>query len=314
MVGLVLRGAFSVIASSTLLKKAASRYGLRRPNSVARRFVAGQDSADAIAAARLLESQHLSVTLDLLGEAVASMDDALAAARAYATLIHEAAAAGVSRNISVKLTQIGLVVDRATAIDNLRRILDPAVEHGFFVRIDMEGSGYTDDTFEAIDALWGIGYRNIGVAVQAALRRSMADVERLNAMGVSVRLVKGAYREPRAIAFVKQADVSAHFTSLMQVLLASGHAPAIATHDTALIAETRAFAASKGIGMDRFEFELLYGMRRDLQRSLVRDGCRVRVYLPFGREWFPYFMRRLGERPANIAFVLRHVLGERRVP
>jgi proline dehydrogenase len=213
--------------------------------------------------------------------------------------------------VSVKLTQIGLSIDRATAIDNLRRIVDPAVERGFFVRVDMEGSAHTDDTFEALDALWGIGYRNVGVAVQAALRRSTNDVERLNAMGMSIRLVKGAYREPRALAYVRKEDVSAHFTSLMQLLLTAGHMPAIATHDTALIARTREFAAARGIGPDRFEFELLYGMRRDLQLSLAREGYRVRVYVPYGREWFPYFMRRLGERPSNIAFVLKHVLSEK---
>lgn len=310
MLAALTRGTFSALAGSVLLKKAAARYGMRQSDSFARRFVAGQRAEDAIAAVQAIEAQRLAATIDLLGESVTSMETALAAARAYADLIRAAASAGISRNISVKLTQIGLDIDRATAIDNLRRVLDPAVEHGFFVRIDMEASRCTDDTLEAVDSLWGIGYRNMGVAIQAALRRSTADVRRLNETGVSIRLVKGAYREPRAVAFTRKDEVDAHFVTIMEMLLDEGHRPAIATHDPAMIDRTKRFAAERCLSRDRFEFQLLYGIRRDLQISLAREGYPVRVYVPYGREWFPYFMRRLGERPANVAFVLKNLLRE----
>lgn len=312
MLSTVTRGAFSLLASSVLLRKAASRYGLRRPNSFAGRFVAGQRTEDAIAAAQALERHGLTVTIDLLGESVTSMDAARSAIDAYVALIRGGASAGISRNISVKLTQIGLDIDRATAIDNLRRILDPAVEHGYFVRIDMEGSAYTDDTLEAVESVWSIGYQNIGVAIQAALRRSMADIRHLNALGMGVRLVKGAYRESRKVAFARKQEVDEHFGALMELLLTEGHAPAIATHDPALILRTRQFAEQHGITPDRFEFQMLYGIRRDRQLALAREGYRMRVYVPYGREWFPYFMRRLGERPANIAFVLKNLASEGR--
>jgi proline dehydrogenase len=311
MISALSRGVFSLLAGSVLLRKAATRYGLRGPGSPARRFVAGEHCEDAIAAARSLEKQGLGVTIDLLGERVTSMATALEATKAYVALIEAAAAAGISRSISVKLTQIGLEIDRATAIDNLRRILEAGVEPGFFVRVDMEGSAHTDETFATIETLWSIGYRNVGVAVQAALRRSTEDVTRLNALGVSIRLVKGAYREPRSIAFVRKEEVDEHFRQLAVEVLTAGHMPAIATHDPALIDHARHVADARGIARDRFEFEFLYGIRRDLQLALSRDGHGVRVYVPYGREWFPYFMRRLGERPANVAFVLRNLFSER---
>ena len=310
MIGALTRGAFSLLAGSSVLKKAATRYGLRRTGGLARRFVAGEACEDAIEVVRRLEERGLTTTIDLLGESVSSGDRALAAAREYVALIQAASAPGTDRGVSVKLTQIGLVIDRATAIDNLRRVVDAAVEPGFFVRVDMEGSAWTEQTLETVETLWSIGYRNVGVAIQSALRRSAADVARLNALGMSVRLVKGAYREPRSVAFTKKEDVDRQFGDLMEALLASGHRPAIATHDPTLIARTRRFAEARGIAPEAFEFELLYGIRRDLQQALARDGYRVRVYVPYGREWYPYFMRRLGERPANIAFVLKSLVSE----
>ena len=312
MVDAITRATFSMLAGSGLLKKAASRYGLRRANSFARRFVAGENLEDAIVAAGALERQGLTVTLDLLGESVTTMEPALAATQAYIGLVLAASAAGISRNISVKLTQIGLDIDRASAVDNLRRILHVATAEDFFVRVDMENSDHTDDTLEAVESLWGIGTRNIGVVVQSALRRSTADVQKLNALGMRVRLVKGAYREPRDVAFQRKEEVDAHYVSLMELLLAHGHYPAIATHDPVIIDRTKAFAASRGITPDRFEFQMLYGIRRDLQLALVHEGYTVRVYVPYGREWFPYFMRRLGERPANVGFVLRNLFSEER--
>ncbi len=227
-------------------------------------------------------------------------------------MVAEIERAGVGRNISLKLTQLGLDVDRATCVDNLRRILDAATPGGFFVRIDMENSPYTDATFDVFETVWNIGYRNIGIVIQSYLRRSAKDVERLNGMGVRVRLVKGAYREPREVAFQQKAEVDAAFIDLMRLLLQHGTYPAIASHDPAMVAATKAFADERHIARETFEFQMLFGIRRDLQTSLFADGYKFRVYVPFGKEWFPYFMRRLGERPANVGFVLRGLLSEKK--
>jgi proline dehydrogenase len=305
------KAAFSFLAGSTVLKRMASRYGMRNPGSFARRFIAGESVGEAIAAARILEQQGLTVTLDLLGESVSSSEEAAAATRAYADAMAEIDAAGVGRNISLKLTQLGLEVDRATCIDNLRRVLDRATAGNFFVRIDMENSPFTEQTLEVLDTVWSIGYRNVGTVIQSYLKRSMKDVERLNAMGVRVRLVKGAYREPREVAYQQKAEVDAAFIELMRVLLRQGTYPAIATHDPAMIEATTSFAAQERIAKDVFEFQMLYGIRRDLQMSLSRQGYPFRVYVPFGKEWFPYFMRRLGERPANVGFVLKSLVREK---
>jgi proline dehydrogenase len=284
---------------------------MRSERSFARRFVAGETVDEAIAAARELEAAGLSQTLDYLGESVATMAEADAATRTYIGLLHTIAASGIGRNVSVKLTQLGLNVDRATCVDNLRRILDPATTHGFFVRLDMEDSRYTQVTFDIFETLWQQGYRNAGVVVQSALYRSIEDTRRMDALGARVRLVKGAYKEPRSVAYQSKAQVDAAFVEIMQLLLSEGTCPAIATHDPAMIEATKNFAATRGIAADRYEFQMLFGVRRDLQLALKSDGYRVRVYVPFGREWYPYFMRRLGERPANVGFVLRSVLRER---
>jgi proline dehydrogenase len=310
MVAGVSKAVFSTLATSRVLKRLASRYGMRRPESFARRFVAGETLDEAIAAAQALERRGLTVTIDHLGESVAASEPALAATRDYIETIRVASAAGISRNLSVKLTQIGLDVDRATATDHLRRVLEAAAEADFFVRIDMEGSAYTSQTLEIFENLWSIGYRNTGVVVQSCLRRSADDVARLNAMGARVRLVKGAYRESKDVAFQAKADVDARFVELMQTLLSGGQYPAIATHDPALIAATQRYAASHGIEKSRYEFQMLFGIRRDLQASIAAQGHPFRVYLPYGREWFPYFMRRLGERPANVGFVLKSLFRE----
>jgi proline dehydrogenase len=306
------RTAFALLAGSAAVKRLASRYGMRRPTSFARRFIAGETVAEAIDAAQKIERLGLAVTLDVLGESAVSTTAAAEATRAYVSMITDLDQAGVARNISLKLTQLGLGIDRATSIDNLRRVLDVANTAGFFVRIDMEGSAHTDLTFETFETVWGIGYRNVGVVVQSALRRSEQDIRRLNELGAGVRLVKGAYREPRAIAYQQKSEVDAAFQALMQLLLSEGVAPAIATHDPALIDATKQFARSRGLGPDGFEFQMLYGIRRDLQTALAGEGYKVRIYVPFGKEWFAYFMRRLGERPANVSFVVKSLLRERR--
>ena len=299
---------FHLLARSPLLQRLASRYGMRSSSSFARRFIAGESVDEAIAAARKVEAQGLLQTLDSLGESIGTLADADTATREYLTVIDAVVGAGIGRNLSLKLTQIGLAVDRASTVDNLRRILDRAT--GFFVRIDMENSPYTAVTLNIFETLWNQGYRHMGVVLQADLRRSEADLDRINQLGARIRLVKGAYREPKAIAYQKKAEVDLAFARLMRRLLVEGNYPAVATHDPTMLDLARKYADELGVGRDRFEFQMLYGIRRDLQAALHSQGYRVRVYIPFGRQWFPYFMRRLGERPANVGFVLRGILGE----
>jgi proline dehydrogenase len=311
MLQTVSRAVFSSLAASTTLKDLASTYGMRGPRGFARRFIAGETIEEAIEAARSVESAGMLQTLDLLGESVDSTGEADAATRAYLNVLDRIVGAGIGRNISLKLTQLGLTVDRATCVDNLRRILDTATAQDFFVRIDMENSAFTQVTLDVFHTMWQQGYRNAGVVLQSALPRSVDDARRMNELGARVRVVKGAYKEPRSVAYQDKAQVDAAFVEITKLLLSEGTYPAIATHDPAMIAAARAYAAQHRIDPARFEFQMLYGIRRDLQAQLTAAGFRLRVYVPFGREWFPYFMRRLGERPANVGFVMRAVLAER---
>ena len=311
MIDALSKASFHALARSRTLKRLASRYGLASDNSFARRFIAGETLNEAIAAARGVESRGLGLTLDYLGESVSTLEEADAATREYVHMLDAIVASGITRNVSLKLTQLGLDVDRDRCIQNLRRIVQPGQAHGFFVRIDMENSPYVDATLDIFETLWREGFTNIGVVLQSALRRSEADLRRVNALGARVRLVKGAYKEPAEIAWQRKADVDAAFVRMMEFLLRDGTFPALATHDPAIIAAAQAFAAAHGIPRERFEFQMLYGIRRDLQTALAGDGYGMRVYIPFGREWFPYYMRRLGERPANVGFVLRGLLSER---
>ena len=283
---------------------------MRRPSSFARRFIAGEKIEEAIEAARAIQARGMELTLDLLGESVTTLDEAYAATRQYLSVVDAIVASDIERNLSLKLTQLGLDIDKATAVDNLRKILARAEPAGFFVRLDMENSPYADVTLEIFETLWGHGHRQMGVVLQAALYRSERDLERVNALGARVRLVKGAYQEPKSVAYQDKADVDRAYERMMKTLLTHGTYPALATHDPALIERARQWAREQGIAQDRFEFQMLYGIRRDLQATLVRESYRVRIYVPFGREWFPYFMRRLGERPANVMFVIRGILGE----
>jgi proline dehydrogenase len=299
---------FHTLARSGWLQRQASRYGMG-PRGFARRFIAGETVEEAIDAVGDLPLRGLLLTLDYLGESVASWDEAAAATSEYLRILDAIVQSGIERNISLKLTQLGLDVDRATCVDNLRRILEPADAHGFFVRIDMENSPYTEVTLQILETLWQQGHRRVGTVVQSCLLRTDRDIARLNALGARVRLVKGAYKEPKTVAYQRKADVDAAFVRQMRVLLDEGVYPAIATHDEAMIAATKQHAAERGYGRDRFEFQMLYGIRRDLQESLVAEGYRMRLYVPYGRQWFPYFMRRLGERPANVAFVVKGMRG-----
>ena len=304
------KAVFHSLAQIKILQRLASRYGMAAGSGFARRFIAGESVEEAVVAVRGVAAQGLLLTLDYLGESVRTAEEADAATRDYLRILDTIVASGIERNVSLKLTQLGLDVDRATCVDNLRRILDPATEHGFFVRIDMENSPYTDVTLQIFETLWGQGYRNIGVVLQSYLMRTEADVRRINAMGARIRLVKGAYKEPKTVAYQQKSEVDAAYVSLMQLLLDEGTYPAIATHDPVMLDATKAYAAQKGYAKDRFEFQMLYGIRRDLQTTLAADGYPMRIYVPFGSQWFPYFMRRLGERPANVAFVLKSVFRE----
>jgi len=311
MLAVTSKAVFHGLARVGLLSRLASRYGMAPGSGFARRFIAGESVEEAIEAARTLGAKGFGVSLDYLGESVATLELADAATRDYLTIIDRVVASGVERNLSLKLTQLGLDIDQATALDNLRRILEPAGRHGFFVRIDMENSPYTDATLDVIDTLWGLGYHHVGTVIQSCLTRSPGDIDRLNAIGARVRLVKGAYRESKTVAYPTLAEVNAAFIELARRLLDHNPYPAIATHDPVMIDAVKAYAREQGIGPDRFEFQMLYGIRRDLQAALLAEGYRVRVYVPFGKQWFPYFMRRLGERPANVAFVVKGILRDR---
>ena len=311
MIDATSKALFHGLAQIPTLQRLASKYGMAPGGGFARRFIAGESVDEAVAAVQELSRHGLLLTMDYLGESVGSAAAAAAAAAEYVTIIDAIVKSGIERNISLKLTQLGLDVDRATAVDNMRRILEPADAHGFFVRIDMENSPYTDATLGILDTLWQQGHRQIGTVIQSYLKRSEADIRRLNAMGSRVRLVKGAYKEPKDVAFQKKSEVDAAFIELMRLLLDDGTYPAIATHDPVMIDAAKAYARQRDYGPDRFEFQMLYGIRRDLQAALVKDGYRVRVYVPFGKQWYPYFMRRLGERPANVGFVLKGILSDR---
>ena len=311
MLDVASKALFQTLSYSRHLKTLASRYGMSGERAFARRFIAGETVDEAIAAVRAIQGQGLHVTLDYLGESVTSMAAADVATREYLGLIAAVDRAGVERNLSLKLTQLGLDIDHAICVDNLRKILAAADGCGFFVRIDMESSAYTERTLEIFETVWRLGHRSVGVVLQSCLYRSRADLDRMNALGARVRLVKGAYREPKSVAYQLKSEVDAAFLRLAKRLLADGTYPAIATHDEAILAQVKHAAAAEHIPPDRYEFQMLYGIRRDLQNALRDQGHPVRVYVPFGREWFPYFMRRLGERPANVGFVLKALFAEK---
>jgi proline dehydrogenase len=302
---------FHALARSRSLERMASRIGMAKPTSFARRFIAGENADEAIAAAKAIQARGLLLTLDQLGESITTLGEAEAATKVYLSLIEKIQAAGIDRNISVKPTQLGLDIDEAVCVDNIKRILDLATQHGFFVRIDMENTPYIQKTLDMFTSVWSQGYRNAGVVLQSAVFRSAEDAKAVSKLGARVRLVKGAYKEPAALAHQAKADVDRAFVAIMKGLLTEGTYPAIATHDPAMIAATKAFAAEQGIPKDAYEFQMLYGIRRDLQAQLVAEGYRMRIYVPFGKQWFPYFMRRLGERPANVGFVVKGILSDR---
>lgn len=285
------------------------RNGLAR--KFASRFVAGETIDEAVRAARELGEKGIKPSLDLLGESVEAEAEAIAARDQYLAMLDRLALQGVEVNVSVKLTQMGLDIGEDLCYRNITRILDRAKELRGFVRLDMEGSAYTQRTLDFfVNRLFGSYGAYCGVVIQSALRRSGGDIDDLIAMKARVRLCKGAYLEPPTVAFPDKADVDKSYVLLMERLLLKGNYPGIATHDQAIIQHARQFARRQDIGAERFEFQMLYGIRRDLQTRLRQTGYNMRVYIPFGTQWYPYLMRRLAERPANIAFILGNLVRE----
>ena len=273
---------------------------------MAGRFIAGEDLEAAVEAVRRLNAEGLEATLDYLGEAVSEPARAEEALRVYLRILDRLADEKLRSHVSVKLTQLGLAFSENLAIGQVRALAERAASHHNFVRIDMEGSAYTEPTLRVFRAAKA-PRETLGVVIQSCLYRSPKDVEELLKIGARIRLVKGAYQEPPDLAYPHKADVDRGFLMLMQLLLASGGYHAIATHDQRLIEATKDFARARGLGPERFEFQMLYGIRRRLQRDLARQGYRVRVYVPYGKQWYPYFMRRLAERPANVMFLARNL-------
>ncbi len=273
---------------------------------VASRFVAGETLAQGLAVARRVNSEGIALTLDHLGENVTSLAEAEVSRDVYLEVLNEIAGNHIDGNVSLKLTQFGMDISEQACRANLERLVSRARELHSFVRVDMESSAYTDRTLALVRDLHA-RHGAVGTVIQAYLRRSQADVEALCGLGIRVRLCKGAYLEPAEVAFQAKPEVDRNYLNLMKVLLTQGAYPAIATHDEKMIQETKEFARARHIGRESFEFQMLYGIRRDLQRRLVAEGYRLRLYVPFGKAWYPYFMRRLAERPANVVFLARHL-------
>ncbi len=293
------RGIFNFVRRNGLARKFASR------------FVAGETIETGVQAAQELAKRDITPSLDLLGESITAEAEAVAARDQYLQMLDLMAASGVEVNVSVKLTQMGFDIDEALCHANMVRILDKAKALGGFVRLDMEGSDYTQRTLDFFRLRLFDAYgAHCGVVIQSMLRRSERDIEDLVAMRARVRLCKGAYLEPPSVAFPDKADVDKSYVKLMERLLSAGNYPGLATHDEAIIGQARTFVGRERIPNDRFEFQMLYGVRRDLQVRLRRAGHNMRVYVPFGTQWYPYLMRRLAERPANIAFLLGNVVKE----
>jgi proline dehydrogenase len=276
---------------------------------MARRFVAGDTLAEALVVGRKINSDGISITFDHLGESVTSLAEAVEARDVYLRTLEAIPQAGIQGNVSIKLTQFGLDLSEQECRANVERLVSRAAELGSFVRIDMESSQYTDRTLALVGDLHA-RHQAVGTVIQAYLRRSQADIEDLCARGIRVRLCKGAYLEPHSVAFARKSDVDQNFIALMKILLDRGTYPAIATHDEKIIVATEAYAAERHLPREAFEFQMLYGIRRDLQRRLVAGGFRLRLYVPFGAAWYPYYMRRLAERPANVLFILRNLMRE----
>jgi proline dehydrogenase len=306
----MLRALFIALSENRSLRGFAehSRFGQRTSS----RFVAGTSVADAVRATRAVNQFGAGVSIDNLGENVTNADEARQSAQLYNDILDQIAANKLNANISLKLTHMGLDVDERMAYDLVRGLVAKAssMEPKNFVRVDMEGSPYTQRTLDFVHELHRVpgNGNNVGTVIQSYMRRAEADVEKLLADRIRIRLCKGAYKEPADIAFQQKAEVDANYVKLMKILLKSGVYHGLATHDENIINQAKAFAISENIPRNSFEFQMLHGIRRDLQQNLVKEGWGVRVYIPFGTEWYPYFMRRLAERPANVLFLAKNLL------
>ncbi|MFL5464754.1 MAG: proline dehydrogenase family protein [Gemmatimonadaceae bacterium] len=289
----------------------------RLAKSFANRFVAGETLDTALAAVARLNARGITASLDLLGESVHNEAEARAAGQAYVTMLDRIHERRVNANVSVKLTAMGLDISEELCVATMHKILQRARDYGSFVRIDMESSEYTQRTLDLFEQRLYPGYReHVGIVLQSYLYRTFADVQHANLTKARVRICKGAYKEPETVAYPDKKDVDSNYVRCMQELMLKGNYPGIATHDEAIIREAKRFAKANDIAPNRYEFQMLYGVRRDLQDKLVREGYRMRVYVPFGTQWYPYLMRRLAERPANVAFltgnVFKEMVGKRR--
>jgi proline dehydrogenase len=305
----VLRALFISLSESRSLRAAAERSSIGQ--RVSSRFVAGTQVEDALRATQAVNQLGPSVSIDNLGENVTNADEARASSQLYHQLLDEIARRKLNANISLKLTHMGLDVDEQLARDLVTGLVAKAASMTprNFVRVDMEGSPYTQRTLDFVHELHRVPGNQgaVGAVIQAYMRRAESDIEKLLGEGIRIRLCKGAYKEPEEIAFQKKSEVDANYVKLMKTLMKSGIYHGLATHDENIIKTAKAFATRENIPPEAFEFQMLYGIRRDLQRSLVREGWRMRVYIPFGAEWYPYLMRRLAERPANVLFILKNL-------
>lgn len=304
---MVTRSALIYLSRQEGLKEFAARFSLFK--RLTTRFIAGESTDEAVAAIRELNARGCSASFDHLNESVGSIAETEAEVREYLDVLVGIEQTGIDSNVSIKLTQFGLEIDPELAYRNARRIVEDAARRGNFVRVDMEGSNVTQATIEVFRRLRAeFGLNDVGIVVQSYLYRTMDDVRDLVKIPARIRLCKGAYNEPPEVAYPEKKAVDDNYVRVMQVLLSSGVYHGIATHDPKMINATIDFAQREGIGKDAFEFQMLYGIRRDLQEQLSREGYRMRVYVPYGKHWYPYFMRRLAERPANIWFVLKNLL------
>jgi proline dehydrogenase len=277
----------------------------------AHRFVAGETLDSALAAVRALNAKGITASLDLLGESVTNESEARQTGKDYLRILDRINAEKLDGNVSLKLTAMGLDISEDLCVAVTQQVLERAQQYGTFVRLDMEGSAYTERTLRIFeDRLYPSYKENVGIVLQSYLYRTMQDVQRANQLRCRVRICKGAYQEPASVAYPEKKDVDGNYIRCMQALMLDGNYPGLATHDEAIIQEAKRFAKEKGISTDRFEFQMLYGVRRDLQEQHVREGYRMRVYVPFGTQWYPYLMRRLAERPANLAFITGSVVRE----
>lgn len=306
----MLRALFISLSESHWLRAVAERSSIGQKFSS--RFVAGTQIEDVLRATRTVNESALSVSIDNLGENVTNADEARASVQLYHQLLDDIAAQKLNANISLKLTHMGLDVDEQLARGQVAGLVvkAAAMNPRNFVRVDMEGSPYTQRTLDFVRELHRVPANQgcVGTVIQSYMRRSESDVEQLLAEGIRIRLCKGAYKEPPEIAFQAKSEVDANYVKLMKILMKSKVYHGLATHDEKIINQAKAFATKERISRDAFEFQMLYGIRRDLQQSLVRDGWRMRVYIPFGTEWYPYLMRRLAERPANVLFIAKNLL------